>query len=74
MVNIYPNPADQFLNIELPVKGNYNAQILNTVGAVISDFELSGDKIVDVSSLSPGFYLLKISSNNSIGMQSFIKE
>ena len=41
LVNIYPNPADQFL---------------------------------DVSSLSPGFYLLKISSNNSIGMQSFIKE
>ena len=67
VVNIHPNPADQFLNIELPVKGNYNAQILNTVGAVISDFTITGDEVIDVSNLSAGFYLLKIQFRSKQG-------
>jgi len=72
--NIHPNPATQFLNIQIPIKDNYSAQILNTVGAVITNFTISGDQSIDISTLPSGFYLLKLDIENKIGMQSFIKE
>ena len=76
-LNVYPNPASDHLNIILPEYGSSN---------IISLYDISGKKVferkaspgklktsIDVSSLSPGIYVLSYSSRqNPIAQQKVI--
>ena len=67
ITNVYPNPASEFINVELlqAGSGNINISIFNTVGQQVFSKQLNGmegmntDKI-NISTLAPGNYLLKV--------------
>ncbi|WP_031428190.1 alpha-amylase family glycosyl hydrolase [Flavimarina sp. Hel_I_48] len=67
-LNMYPNPASQFIGFNKPV---YEVTIYNISGQVTKSANLSQNRIktVDISQLSSGFYLVKAS--NEQGSKTF---
>lgn len=58
---LYPNPADALLTIVLPVKDDYQLQLINTLGQVQHLKAGTGDQFtVATRSLPEGLYLLNI--------------
>ncbi len=60
-VKIYPNPANNLININTNYK-NYKIEIFTQLGKKIIENE--NIKILDISNLSDGVYIIKISSND----------
>ena len=71
--NIYPNPTDQFLNIECASElSSYQIYDINGRN-VQSESNLNAlEKTIDVSTLSAGMYLIKVSTDNSTSIQKLI--
>jgi hypothetical protein len=62
---IYPNPASDFLNIELPDNENYNFEIYDVNGQLIlSDTKAS--KRINLPELSQGIYMLKVWNSKQV--------
>jgi hypothetical protein len=66
---IYPNPASDFLNVELNGKVDLlRAELLNTMGQVLRQVKytsLHGDLIrLDVSDLPAGVYFVRLVGND----------
>lgn len=69
-VSIYPNPASQFINITSNVDIN-KVEVYNILGKkVLSTLNFKGN--LDVSSLSKGMYMLKLTSGNSVASKKLI--
>lgn len=71
-VNIYPNPAQDFLNIQFDVikSGNFNVEIYNTIGQRVV-FEHLGFRGVganiqqlSLAELNPGIYFVKLNNGS----------
>lgn len=61
---IYPNPASKGFKLE----GNYSGDvlILNTEGKLVLSKTIDTHESVDISSLSPGFYIVRLKSDTNI--------
>ena len=60
-INIYPNPANSELNIQLANDGSAQIQIINLVGKVVKDIQTSNMlSTIQISDLAQGMYLVKI--------------
>ncbi|AXP81484.1 Glycosyl hydrolase catalytic core [Mariniflexile rhizosphaerae] len=75
-INIFPNPTNDYLNIEL--KGNYVnpfVRLFDLTGKTIMEIKLQKDKNkIDLSSLQSGVYMLKITDvNQSFSIKKVIK-
>ena len=57
-LNIYPNPANNVLNVDF--EGNYNIKIFNAAGKLIVNKMGNGFTQMDVNELSQGIYFVKI--------------
>ena len=58
---IYPNPASDFITIELNEAIPTKLNIFSLDGRLLRDYYFSNNKFVlDVSNLTPGTYLLKM--------------
>jgi len=69
-VSIYPNPASQFINITSNVDIN-KVEVYNILGKkVLGTLNFKGN--LDVSSLSKGMYMLKLTSGNSVASKKLI--
>ena len=70
---IYPNPANDLLNINGIGEGNYS--IFNILGEVIYSNVVNHDKItIDISSLKSGKYFVQVERNGELSeMSSFVK-
>ena len=64
-VELFPNPAEDQLNLILPDYSNYNVKIFNLQGRKLID-RLSNNKevLIDMSKFQKGTYLLKINSTS----------
>ena len=68
-INMYPNPASDFVTIEIIDKynqGNLKLEILNSIGQVVASqsIENSSQKVImDVNNFSKGLYLVRVSSD-----------
>ncbi len=62
-VAIYPNPAKNYLALNVDIKNLERLTILDAQGRLVKAVEIDGKKI-DVSGLSPGIYFLKLSFIN----------
>ncbi|MFZ2911954.1 MAG: T9SS type A sorting domain-containing protein [Candidatus Absconditicoccaceae bacterium] len=73
-IRIYPNPAIDYLNIEMEEKADY-VQIFNLTGSMLSTIKVNSEKFrVDVSYLSKGIYFMKfIFENGNVGVVKFVK-
>jgi len=81
IVNIFPNPTSNSLNIDLNLTPDmeYNIEISNVMGArdyyrdiIKSDGSIT--KTIDVSNWESGIYLVSVVNNNSTYLQKFIKQ
>jgi hypothetical protein len=81
-INIYPNPANDFVMIDFQHFNNFgeaNFQITDMLGriliqSVINNYEFDRVKKIDVSQLDPGVYQMQISSDGKIFNRSIIIE
>ncbi len=76
-INIYPNPAKDFINVTVntTISGNTQIEIVNIAGQRISTVELTSDKaMIDISTLPVGFYVVRCySAGIIIGYAKFVK-
>ena len=66
--SVYPIPALNEINIDWPHNTEAKAMLITTLGQVISSFDLlpSSSKQVDITSLPPGFFTLRIEVNSKL--------
>ena len=79
-VKIYPNPAENYINIDFQSAADTEIEILiyNTVGQLVLEQKgnskiLGSDYRMDVSPLSKGLYFIRIKSDWASVSQQFIK-
>ena len=60
---VYPNPANDILNVELLTEDFIEFEILSVIGTkILSNRLKTGENSIDVSGLSPNFYFIRIGS------------
>jgi hypothetical protein len=65
--NIYPNPAETQLNIDLKNAGNANVIVYDILGQVVLQETLQGiSNKINIAALSPGMYFVKVYQNGQI--------
>ncbi|MCA0933332.1 T9SS type A sorting domain-containing protein [Lutimonas saemankumensis] len=70
---VFPNPAQDFLNVDKQfIPGRI--EIFNVLGEKIFDHVLVDNKSLDISQLSHGIYILKLSNENRSESLKFIKD
>ena len=74
-ISVYPNPTSGVFRVEIEQAevGDLQIQILDLQGKVVytrdvDSFQGDGNKIIDISQLSTGMYLVRISLNDSIAL------
>ncbi len=74
-IALYPNPANEILNLELPFsKGNYDYKIIDLSGRIMfTKVDFRGNTI-EIGDLAPGIYLLQVDSDNGLQSVKFVKE
>jgi hypothetical protein len=73
-VRLFPNPAKNSINLELPGQNNeYTVEIFTLQGRMIQSIELKNAiSSIDVSELSRGVYLMKVIGSEEIFTKKFI--
>lgn len=70
--SIYPNPASDFLSIENQGNQNFQVQIFSLDGRIVlSKFRCSDS--IDISDLTDGCYVIKMTSEKKIVVKQFLK-
>jgi hypothetical protein len=71
----YPNPATDKINIDCTIRQSLKMQVYNTVGQCVLQKELNTQtNTIDISSLTRGIYILKLTSPNGTYEKKIIKE
>lgn len=79
-INIYPNPANDYINIYLKSseKGNVNIELISVDGKIImnniSENILSEEQTIELKldNILPGIYFVKVQSNSNIYLKKII--
>ena len=72
-INIFPNPTQDFLNINIENSEDYNYLIYNVIGGVVKKGKLDSNQKIDVKSLPENMYMLRIYNKNKSFVSKFIK-
>ena len=73
-IEIFPNPANEFVNISNSVD-NFNYQIISINGSIIESEKVEGNKTtIDISEMNNGVYFIKINTNDKIIIKKLIIE
>lgn len=70
---VYPNPATNSIKIDFSAKENAKLEIIDINGKSIMTKDISPNEPIDVSMLSKGIYIMKISSNSSVNHFKIVK-
>ena len=71
---VYPNPAKEYVMVEMEQEGNYTYQVFNSSGRMVQDgYSLSGQRI-DISGLSQGIYIFRTRDSENFYGVKLIKE
>lgn len=73
-INMYPNPAENILNIELLDNREATYSIYNVLGQQVLNGSLNRTATINVSTLSDGLYIVKINDGQKELVERFIKE
>ncbi len=74
---VYPNPANNILNVELLTEDYiYQIDIFNVLGQKMNliDYQKDNNISIDISNLSKGLYILQIKTSNTVITRNFIKQ
>ena len=62
-INIYPNPAEDKINIELKNETKGNIVITNQLGQVVKEMNIDGKELtIDIEDLTSGIYFINVSN------------
>jgi hypothetical protein len=69
LFNVFPNPANDVLNIE--TEGDFSVSVLNTNGEeMVSNLK---SKSINVSNYNSGIYFVKLQNEKGVQVKKFIK-
>lgn len=71
---LYPNPAGNYLNVALNTPDNILVEIFNLNGKPCLKTKFNSDQKIDVSSLSPGLYIVRLKSDELNIVKRFLVE
>ncbi len=63
--NLYPNPATDEITIQLPFEKKSDYQIINLIGEIIQEGNLTNSKTISVETISSGIYFVRITNENN---------
>jgi len=73
VVSFYPNPASDVLNIR--ANNIKTIEIINMMGAIIINTSASGNThTLDISSLTPGLYFIRVTTETGVSVGRFIRQ
>jgi len=68
-IDIYPNPSDNILNIEIENPDNATLEIYNVNGKLIFSKALNSKfEKIDISGLSRGLYMVKVEQDSAVSV------
>ena len=74
VLHVYPNPSNDFLNIESN-QNNSEISIYNITGQLLIHQKMLKQKtIIDISSLIQGLYVVKLNNDKGVSVAKFVKE
>ncbi len=77
-IRIYPNPANDRVIIEFPVystKNKTTVTILGLDGKLLKSLQIKRSKTqINISDLSAGVYIIKVTDNKGVAVKRFVKE
>lgn len=75
-VRIFPNPVNDYLNIDLPLHCSNNyIEIENVYGTFIENYRIvNNQNTLDVRNLPKGIYIVKIDTKNGVAIKKLIKQ
>jgi hypothetical protein len=77
-ITLYPNPANDYINLKIPVNTNINlVKVYNITGAIIdtkSYFGKTGNIQYEISQLRKGIYFMQVNSEHGKDILRFIKQ
>jgi Secretion system C-terminal sorting domain len=74
-IDVFPNPASSFININYSIEENATLTFTNTCGSIVKQMELNSyfrNRIVSVDDLPPGIYLVSLYEGNKITSKKMI--
>lgn len=75
LLNVYPNPASNFLTVELANGMEKLIQVYSITGAVVLEtWSTSDQTVLNLEGLSNGVYVIKVKSNNSVETVKMIRQ
>ncbi len=72
-VKVYPNPASDFITLELDNETESLLKIYDQLGALLYNTSAQGNKTINISQWRPGVYTLKLESNTHFLIEKFVK-
>ena len=74
-LKLFPNPATNSFQVEWKNKSNFRLEIYNVAGALVYSKQVAADnKLVNVSDLNPGVYMVKTISGTTIKQERLVIE
>lgn len=74
-IEVYPNPASEKIIVVLKLTNPEIISIYNTFGECVLQKEISeNENAIDISTLSIGFYIIKINNGNNLLFKKFVKD
>ncbi len=76
-IDIYPNPAKDFITIHSDEIKNSNSliDITNIIGEVVIEMPFYGnDQTININNFAPGIYFIKLTSGTRVSVMKFIKQ
>lgn len=64
-ISIYPNPTSDFITFNFDQTGEVNLRIMNIDGKMVKSQTVNSNTKVNVSNLTPGFYMVEFSIDGS---------
>lgn len=71
-VNVYPNPANNYVTIEN--EGVSNVSVCNVQGQVVISKEIKDSETLDINTLAKGVYYIRIENEKTVVIKKIIKE
>ena len=65
VMDIFPNPAGNTVNIQIADDGNFELKLQNMSGQLVTEKTVTDRTVVDVSHLSRGVYFVELSNGNT---------
>ena len=73
-VRMFPNPAQNTLEMTSEFAGINEVQIINSVGQIVKEFSFEIKTTVDIQDLNAGVYFVKISGDNTLTKKLVVRD